>query len=709
MASWSALLSRPTQTPVNSRPSLTLFFLLVGAFLLTLGYHVVQFPIWLSVTIVAAMILRSIIEVYRLPLPSTTFCGILAIVFLGVIYVEFSRVTGRDAGTAFTAGLLTIKFYELRGPRDVALIIFSCFFVVMSVLLYSQVLELFIYCLIMMWVLTALLMRVHTGDMAQDHLIRMLGQSGIIYLQALPLGFFLLVAFPRYTGTLSFSMDEGRLGINDIVTPGSISKLAKDDSTAMYVHFTSPNAPMIDTMYWRGLVLSKYSGGAWTRGFLAGAPESPKAAPPDSNEVVQEITVKAHNQPWLFALDVPVTRPMNTAETSTWGVLLNGNVAQLSAGKLNHIARYDITSVPTPIEQAMRSDDREACLNLPGEDKDRIDPRVKELADGLHRGLSDTQELEYITAVEKYFRDSKFLYSTAPGIQGPDWLPVFLFQTKTGFCEHFASAFAVLMRLEHIPARLVVGYRGADYNPYSDDYVVLQSNAHAWDEVWFPSDGKSPALSQRGSWLRIDPTAPISSAGQLTSSSAADAQDTLSSQIAHRNSGLYEDYLPTWVKDSMREMQLRRDQVESGWDNLVLSYDPQTQLRLAQALGFGQRAPIALLLSCFVAGGICVFVFRRWILRKDRVTPIESLYAAFCHTMARRGIPRAVWEGPLAYTERVAEAFPDDRAAIQRVGSLVAHARYGRTPADTAAHENLRSSLLQLTASQAATASRDRR
>src|SRR5271155_924972 len=143
MALWSALFSRPARTPLHSRPSLTLFFLLSGAFLLTLVPHVVQFPYWLSVGVVAAIVLRAIIEVYRLPLPSTTFCGILAIILLGAIFWQFKTVAGREAGTAFTAGLLAIKFYELRRPRDSALIIFSSFFVVMSALLYSQVLELF--------------------------------------------------------------------------------------------------------------------------------------------------------------------------------------------------------------------------------------------------------------------------------------------------------------------------------------------------------------------------------------------------------------------------------------------------------------------------------------------------------------------------------------------------------------------------------------
>jgi transglutaminase-like putative cysteine protease len=706
------MLTRPTKTSTSSRPSLTLFFLLVGAFLLTLGYHVIQFPIWLSVTIVAAMLLRSVIEIYRLPLPSTTFCGILAIVLLGVIYIQYNTIMGRDAGTAFTAGLLTLKFYELRSPRDISLIIFSCFFVAMSVLLYSQVLELFIYTLIMMWVLTALLMRVHAGDQQQDHLLQMLGRSGVIYLQALPLGLFLLLAFPRYTGTLSFSLDEARLGITDNVAPGSIAKLAKDDSIAMSVHFNPNNAPAASAMYWRGLVLWHYAGGVWTPGDPANAPEIHKhfGTVPETDRVPQEITIRAHYQPWLFALDAPLSTPLNSAENNNWAFRFNGNVLKMTIGRINHLARYTVYSDLTPVEEEPYPNELNACLQLPDDPKkEDINPRVKALAAKLHEGLSDTQEDEYINNVLRFFRDGQFIYSATPGEQGVDWLPVFLFETKTGFCEHFASAFAVLMRLEKIPTRLVAGYWGADYNPYSDNYIVSQSNAHAWDEVWIPTDGKAPALSQRGHWRRVDPTAPVYNTGNIASASGADAQDTLSSQVTHRDEGLYQEFVPPWVRDTMREMQLRRDQVESGWDNLVLSYDPETQLRWAQALGFGNKAPIALLTCCVIAGVLCVFVFRRWLLRKEPLPPTEMLYAEFCQNMAGRGIPRATWEGPLAYTDRVAEAFPDDRLAIQRVGSLVAHARYGPVAADAAALESLKSLLTRLTASQAATVSRDRR
>jgi hypothetical protein len=162
------------------------------------------------------------------------------------------------------------------------------------------------------------------------------------------------------------------------------------------------------------------------------------------------------------------------------------------------------------------------------------------------------------------------------------------------------------------------------------------------------------------------------------------------------------------VKNSLKEIQLRREQVETDWDNLVFSYDPEAQSRLAQALGFSGKARFELLLVCLIAGGICLVVFQRWMARKSPVSPVENLYAAFCRNMAQRGIPRAAWEGPLAYTERVAEAFPDDKPAIQRVGSLVAHARYGPAPADSATPHQLKSLLTLITASQVAAASRER-
>jgi transglutaminase-like putative cysteine protease len=712
MAFWSALYSRSARTAPVIRPSLTLFFLLVGAFLLTLVPHVVQFPIWVSIGIVVAMMLRSTIEVYRLPLPSSAFCGFLALVLLGLIMVQYGgNVMGRDPGTALTAGLLAIKFYELRRPRDIALIIFSCFFVVMSALLYSQVLELFIYCLIMMWVLTALLLRVHTGDLPHDRLLQMLEKSGVIFLQALPLAFFLFFFFPRYPGPLGINLEEASIGLNDKVSPGSIARLSQNDSEAMYVQFSNANVPLTSTMYWRALVLWDYENGAWIPGSFAatGVRFKPSAAP-GSPKYTQQITVKAHNQKWLFALDSPISAAEETVELPA-STVMAGDVLQLTMGKLDHMARYNVTSATTLADEAISPFERDVVsVQLPNSLNDHIDPEVKNLADQLHQGLSADQEQEYVNRVIHYFRHGGFQYSAIPGIQGPDWLPTFLFKTKTGFCEHFASAFAILMRIEKVPARLIVGYSGADYNPYTDLYVVSQSNAHAWDEVWIKAQAQpTTGKYEVGHWVREDPTALIAAGeGLPANNNSAESGDTLSIQVAHHQMTFSEAHMPALLRSALKEMQLRREQVETNWDDLILSYDPDAQSRLVQALGFGEKAQTKMLLACLVAAGICFIFFKKWMARKTLVSPVENLYSSFCRNMAQRGVPRAAWEGPLSYTERVAEAFPEDKLAIQRVGFLVAHVRYAPAPPDFAA-DHLKLLLTRLTASQAATSSRERR
>jgi transglutaminase-like putative cysteine protease len=470
----------------------------------------------------------------------------------------------------------------------------------------------------------------------------------------------------------------------------------------MYVQFTTPDAPITGLMYWRALVLWDYESGAWTAGPLAATtPRSPPAVAPHGKGISQEITIRPHNQKWLFALDTPVSTPINKADSSFWATMLNGDVLQLQTGRLDHMARYTVISATALADEEITSTERASGTRLPSLPHDTIDPRVVSLAAQLHQGLTDGQEEQYIRAVLQYFRRGGFVYSTAPGLQGPDWLPVFLFQSKTGFCEHYASAFAVLMRLEHIPARLVVGYLGAEYNPYADHYTVRQSNAHAWDEVW---------IEAKKHWVRVDPTALLNAVEQdQSANSSGDTQDTLSIQVAHHRVTFSETYLPAWVRSSLKEIELRREEVESGWDNLVLSYDPETQTRLAQALGLGQNSPVMLLLVCLVAGSICLIVLQKWMNRKPPPSPVESLYAAFCRNMARRGIPRATWEGPLAYTERVAEAFPEDKPAIQRIGFIVANARYASAPTDPGAPQDLKSLLSLITASQAAAASREKR
>ena len=714
MAFWPAMFSKPTRAATAKRPSLTLFFLLVGAFFLTFVPHIEQLPIWISVSVTVALIIRSILEYYRLPLPSNAFCSILALCLLAGICFQFNTMLGREAGTAFMAGLLAVKFFELRGPRDIAVIIFSSFFVVMSALLYSQALELFIYCLIMMWVLTSLLLRIQIGDRPEDHLLHMLGRSGSIFLQALPLTIFLFFFFPRFEGKLQMSLNESPLGLTDTVQPGSIAQLSKDDSEAFYAKLSGDGIPTVETMYWRALVLWEYHKGAWTPGNVANRTIEPPGTVSHLKPIDQTITIYPHFKPWLFALDYPISKAENRMEAGNWSMLYVGDVVGLAneRGQVDRKEQYTVLSAPDLAPQTLSANDKALCLQLPGADaSDAIDPEVRDFADKLYQQNPGTQD--YISALIHYFRHNGFQYSASPGAteKGKDWLHGFLFESKLGFCEHYASAFAVLMRLEGIPARLVVGYQGALLNPYNNTYIVKQSNAHAWDEVWVAAKDSSGKV-EKGNWVRYDPTALAfaSENGPQANSGNPGEQNNndLSIQVAHQRFTLLSGaYFPGWMRRAMLDVQLRRQQVEANWDEWVFSYDPDTQNRLAQALGLGKDPRVLLGLACVLAIGLCALVYQNWLKRKPPMAPVENLYATFCRTMSQRGVPRAVWEGPLAYTERTAEAFPEKREAIQSVGLIVARARYGAGEPDPATPKELESLLRLITVNQAAASSRE--
>ncbi len=293
-----------------------------------------------------------------------------------------------------------------------------------------------------------------------------------------------------------------------------MAKLSADDSEAMYVRFLSgASVPTVDSMYWRALVLWHYEKGIWTPGERGSIARPAPAMPaPDPAQVWQEIIVRATNQRWLFALDVPLARPENDAESRTWAEFGDSGTIRLSgAAKLDHLARYRVVSSPIrPLEHHLSDDAFTAGIALPHTPGDQLDPRVIALADELHQGIAADDTTRYVLAVLRFFRHNHFVYSADPGASSSSdpeaWLSDFLFTRRTGYCEHFASAFAVLMRQEGVPARVVAGYLGGDYNPYTNSYTVAQSNAHAWDEVWIATK-EDP---REGRWVRYDPTAILS-------------------------------------------------------------------------------------------------------------------------------------------------------------------------------------------------------
>ena len=686
---WSLIPSRLARKAPPIRPTRTLFFCLVGVFFITLIPHVQQLPLWVTVAVFGGMIFRLVNEIYRWKLPSSTFCGVLAICLSAAIYFQFGTIFGRDAATAFMVALLTIKFFELRSTRDIALIIFCTSFVVMSSLLYSQDVELFVFCLVMMWVLTALLLRTSMGDTSDNRPPQLLGMAGIFFLQALPLTLILFFFFPRYHGVLQLGSDATSIGLTDKLEPGSIERLANDDSTAMTVRITNGGIVAPGTLYWRALVLWNYGNETWTPGDGALPGKTPTDALLKASGgmvITQEITIYPHFHRWLFALDYPVRLAESSDHTLGWSQALYGGALGVRSGiaPINHEERYNVASSSILTAQELGPELRRAALALPEGKDDFIDPQVKALAVQLHKGCRN--EDDYIRAVLYYFRHEHFIYSVVPGAQGKNALANFLLKSRVGFCEHFASAFAVLMRLGHIPARVVVGYQGAQFNPYNSIFVVKQSNAHSWDEVWIESEK---------TWRRVDPTTILDARDTLAATDARTGGISISVAGNHYTL-ISANYVPNWMRQAMLETELRRQEVEANWNDWIFSYDPEVQTRIARALGVQHKARLYLGLFCLAATALCGAVLALAMRRRVRVSPVEDFYAEFCASMAQRGAPRSPWEAPLAYAGRVAESFPEQREVIAQAGQIVADARYGQAP-NVVGHSELKSLLAAIT------------
>jgi hypothetical protein len=670
---WPTILSRAPGAVTVDGPSRTLFFWLIGAFLLTLLPHVTQMPYWLTTAILIAAAVRCVAEWKHWPLPTTTSTGVVALCLLGGIFLQFHTVLGRDAGTPFMAGLLMIKFYELRGPRDITLIIFSSFFVVMSALLFSQAIELFVYCLIMMWLLTGILLRTYMGDRSHDNLLRVLRSSSMIFMQALPLALLLFFFFPRYSGHFQINLNETVTGLSDRVDPGSVARLSDDDSPALRVFFLSRSHPMADTMYMRAIVLWYFNGRSWLRSApppkgetaFADHLEAQSTTVSESDHIEQRIVIWPQNQRWVPALDRAVNVAKDYDSGTDWAEPLVGDVLVAPANQLiDYKRQYLVTSSSIIKDPDLSAAQRNAALELPR----KIDPRVQALADQLYAPNHET--VAYVNAVLHYFRSQGFQLSTSPGLMTQDPVAQFLFESKKGFCEHYASAFGELMRLEKIPTRMVLGYRGGEWNDYGQFYQVDQSNAHAWDEVW---------LEQKKQWRRVDATTVISagSSAAIAANDGLTSDDDLSIQVADRRFTLLSGKeLPRWMQNGLRDFQMRRQEMEAQWDDWVFSYDPNTQERLAHALGLGQYAGAALLAACVTVAGMGAALVAFFLSRKRSLSPVEDFYTRFCKRMAQRGAPRETWEGPFAYTERLAERFPGQKDPIEEVGLIVAEHRY---------------------------------
>jgi transglutaminase-like putative cysteine protease len=335
--------------------------------------------------------------------------------------------------------------------------------------------------------------------------------------------------------------------------------------------------------------------------------------------------------------------------------------------------RYDMTSLLNPVfGQGESPNAMRRALHLPA----GSNPRAQELARAL-RG-KHANDGAIVNEVLSMFRDQKFYYTLTPPLLGEHAVDEFLFSTRSGFCEHYSSAFTVLMRAAGIPARVVTGYQGGEINDFGNYLIVRQSDAHAWTEVWLEGKG----------WVRVDPTSAVSPMRVSGGISAAVPRGEALPLLARGD--------VEWL----RQLRLSWDFMANTWNQWVLGYTPERQRWLLENVGMDNATWQKMAAVLFCLAGVIVVIFTAIAMRqlKERVRdPVKIAYLRFCDKLRRRGLPRDPAEGPADYARRVRELRPDLTTPVAAITRLYIALRYGTEKSVDALRE-LQTKVRQFTA-----------
>lgn len=636
---------------------------LLAVIALVVAPHLWRMPPWIGATVVAIGAWRAVAAWRQWPLPPQWLKVAMVVLVLVVHGATYGRVNGQHAGSALLVVMLALKLTEMQSRRDVLVVVGLCYFTMLTHFLFSQELWTLLYLGACSVTVTAALIEAnHPGAPLPPRVTLRLG-AGMVAL-ALPLMLALFVLFPRVPGPLwGLPADAGaaRSGISDSMSPGDISNLIQSNEVAFRVVFRGPPPPPRER-YWRGPVLSYFDGRRWSAPFKGDEyfrlydPTTRLNAYADAEieldgpGVPYEVTLEPHRQNWLFALDMPDRRQL-PPETQ-----LSGYYQLLSRPLVKERLRYSLVSHPRyRLDPLMSEQWQRSARRLPPNRNPRAQALARQWRD---EGLDDAQVIERAL---RLFRTEPFFYTLEPPRLGADPVDEFLFGTRRGFCEHYSSAFTVLMRAAGIPARVVVGYQGGELNDVGGYYVVRQADAHAWSEVWLEGSG----------WVRVDPTGAIAP-GRIESGLSAALEPAELPAFLRRGSGLSTfDYLRL-------RADVAWDYVNVAWDQWVLGFDPERQFELLGRIGLGDWQRMILALTVTITG--LMGLIGLLALRQARVAvPRDEalrLWRGATRALAALGLAQGPAEGPRDYAERVARARPDLADAVGRLARAYVAARY---------------------------------
>ncbi len=654
--------SAASKTTVSSYLHVATLLRLLAVLILVLGPHAARLPKWETAAVLVVISWRAWAARRHFTMPGKWIRGALTLAAFAAVYASYGRINGQHAGVALLVVMAALKLTEMDQRRDVMVMVFLMYFVCTTHFLFSQELWTLVYLLLAAIAVTTVLIESnHAGEPLPVKVT--LRRGSALVAQALPLMLLMFVLFPRVPGPLwGLPSDAGasRSGLSDRMAPGDIAALILSDELAFRVRFDGAVPPQ-NQLYWRGPVFWDFDGREWSEG--GPVYTAPYPVQLQASSIGYEITLEPNRTNWLFALDA-VDQSQLPADS-----LVTADGRLLAIKPVRERILYRAVSHPRYLAQLeLPERHRRMSLRLP---RSR-NPQTLALAQRWRAEGKDDAAL--VSAALTLFRKEQFFYSLKPPILGgDDPVDEFLFTTRKGFCEHYASAFTTLMRAAGIPARVVTGYQGGARNAIGGYYTVRQSDAHAWSEVWLADKG----------WLRVDPTAAVApNRIELNLQAALAADEAL--PFAFRRSS-------QWM---FAELEARWDWANAQWNRWVLAYGPELQKQLMSRVGLeGWRdLMLAMIVALSVVTGVFgLIALRRALPARTEDTPLR-LWRQATARLARDGLVQRPQEGPQQFVARVIGLRPELAAALQPLLDAYLSSRYsGDVAAETTLAATVRS------------------
>ena len=639
-------------TSIPRRPLLWL----AAALLFTLPPLFDSLATWVPCLFLLSLALKFWMEPKGYRLRFTALKLALVAVALGVIFVSYGSVKGIEPPLSLLVVLMSLKILEAHTAREFQVMVMMGWLLCLCGFFLAQEFATALCLLTAFALLLVALIQFHRGS-SPGAVWPLLATTSKLLGQAAPLVVLLFLLFPRINTGFRFefrAIGLASTGFSDRLAPGSVAALANSSDVVFRAEFPGSKIPPPGPMYWRGIVMWHCDGMEWR------APYSPRSIASDNrrtgqshgaNTIRQRITIAPHGAHWMFALDRPF-------EITPGAMLAHGNYLW-SVQSIRKARQYEVVSSYGSTAKELTPQERKEALDLPPS----MSSEARQLAQSWAAQNSNPRAT--INSALHFFRTQGFGYSLSPGEYRKNDLEEFLFHRRVGFCEHYAASFATLMRLAGIPARLVVGYLGGEYNDLGRFFLVRQSDAHAWCEVWLPETG----------WTRVDPTSTVAPGRASLDLNSFLERDLAVAQTGGRRNTFVARLARSAIFTNIR---FAWETLNYEWDTRLLAFDADVQDVFLASVGVANRGPFLLIIGILIVAVVFLAIYFAWMQLRTRshVDRAKMLYERFCRRLARLGVRRNPWEGPSDFARRASQLVPNESSRILQISDTYIALRY---------------------------------